>query len=130
MQYTHQLTLRLSQTDAAGLVFYGRLFDLTQECLEVGLEKVGMPLAAIFRDGEYLLPVVHAEADYQSPLRLGDAIECRCNLEPHDHSVHLRVVLTVGGRLSARCHVVHAVLDPRSGRSAGVPDDLRDALSV
>ena len=128
MTFIHHVTVRLFHTDAATVIFYGRLFDITQECFEMGLLKAGFPLGGMLRQRDYLLPVVHAEVDFRAPMRVGDQLECRCSLTPGGRSVRLDVEIHNGEEIAASAAVVHAAIDLVSGRSITVPLQLRTAL--
>ncbi len=86
MDYTYKLRVKLFHTDAAGILFYGKIYEFTQETAEAFLEHIGFPLRAMF-DGSpdhgqpFLLPIVHSEADYLSPMTVGDQI-----------TVHLKIL--------------------------------------
>ena len=67
--YHYQTTIRLHQTDAAGVVFFSNLFVIAHDAYESFLES-HLPLNAILSDGVYIIPIVHAEADYLLPLAL------------------------------------------------------------
>ena len=71
----HSVTVRLHHTDAAGVLFYSRLFELVQEAFETAMETAGLPLGELLRDGGFRIPVVHAQADYRAPVRVGDVLE-------------------------------------------------------
>ncbi len=122
----HKVTVRLHHTDAAGVLFYGRLFELVQEALEEALGTGGLPLGELLRDGGFRLPVVHAEADYTAPVRAGDVLEVRLTFEAGDRS--LRVVadfVDPSGRKVAAARVVHAAVAAATGTAAPLPDAVR-----
>ncbi|MBL8992234.1 MAG: acyl-CoA thioesterase [Spirochaetia bacterium] len=100
MVFTHQIRVKLFHTDAAGILFYGRIYEFTQETAEAFLEHIGFPLRVMFNGGPdhghpFLLPIVHSEADYIAPMTVGDEI-----------TVHLKILkigqtsLTLGFELS------------------------------
>ncbi|RMG27958.1 MAG: acyl-CoA thioesterase, partial [Gammaproteobacteria bacterium] len=75
MEFTCRFRVGMAAVDAAGRIFFPELFRLAQECAEAFLESRGLVLADWMTDGTHLLPVVHAEADYLRPIRLGDRLE-------------------------------------------------------
>lgn len=79
MVFTHKIRVKLFHTDAAGILFYGKIYEFTQETAEAFLEHIGFPLRVMFNGGPdhghpFLLPIVHSEADYFSPMTVGDEI--------------------------------------------------------
>ena len=122
----HKVTVRLHHTDAAGVLFYGRLFELVQEALEEALAAGGLPLGELLLDGGLCLPVVHAEADYAAPVRVGDRLEVRLAFEAGDRSLRVGAEFAdATGRQVASTRVVHAAVDRATGRAVPLPDALR-----
>ena len=122
----HRVTVRLHHTDAAGVLFYGRLFELVQEAFEEALRAGGLPLADLLRDGGFRLPVVHAEADYAAPVRVGDSLDVRLSFEAGDRSLRVNAEIADGtGRPVGAARVVHAAVDPVMGTALPLPDAVR-----
>ncbi len=61
--------IRLRDTDATGVIYFTEQMRLALEVLEELFSLKDM------LEGSFLLPVVHAEADYFSPLRVGDEVD-------------------------------------------------------
>lgn len=120
--------ISLGDTDAAGVLFYARLFEIVQRAFEAFLAERGLPIDRCL-DAGILAPVVHAEADFRSPLRLGDAITVAASVESiGDSSVRMAyVVRSEDGSLAAEALVVHVCIGG-DGRSVPVPEALRRAL--
>jgi acyl-CoA thioesterase FadM len=75
--------------------------------------------------------VVHAEADYLSPVRPGDRIELRLSSLRVGHSsiTFEWVAAQESGTEAFRTRIVHACIDSDGGRSVPVPDAVRAALT-
>ncbi|MDE0222825.1 MAG: acyl-CoA thioesterase [Spirochaetaceae bacterium] len=122
----HRVTVRLHHTDAAGVLFYGRLFELVQEAFEEALRAGGLPLGKLLRDGGFRLPVVHAEADYTAPVRAGDLLEVRLTFAPGDRSLRVGAdFVDPAGRTVAAARVVHAAVSAATGTAVPLPDAVR-----
>ncbi len=122
----HRVTVRLHHTDAAGVLFYGRLFELVQEAFEEALRAGGLPLADLLRGGGFGLRVVHAEADYAAPVRVGDSLDVRLSFEAGDRSLRVNAEIADGaGRTVGAAHVVHAAVDWATGAAVPLPDAVR-----
>ena len=76
--FRYPTTLNLRDTDSAGVAFFASYFAIAHNAYEAFLQSHGAQL----RDwlGEVHLPIVHSNADYQAPVRLGDSfdIELTC----------------------------------------------------
>jgi YbgC/YbaW family acyl-CoA thioester hydrolase len=129
MGTTINLIISLGDTDAAGVLFYPRLFELAQRAFEHHCTVAGFPITRFFKEG-VLAPVVHVEADYRAPLRLGDTITIETSVEGiGDTSFRMAYVFRrEEGTLAGEALVVHACLG-RDGKSVPVPGTLREAFS-
>ena len=76
------------------------------------------------------MPLVHAEADYHRPLKMGDRIAISMTVEKlGQSSVTFRFVLRgEGGEKRATARLVHAFVNLSDFTKRGVPETLRNAL--
>jgi len=128
--HTFETVIRLQHTDAAGVIFYARLFDLAHLAFEDLLDGLGHPLPQDLPNATLILPIVRAQADYRGALRLGDALRIDVDVaEVRSRSFSLAYRFTkADGSTAATCATVHAAVDRASGTSAQLPEDLATAL--
>lgn len=75
MPFTYERTIRLSDTDAAGVVFFPSYLAICHEAYEAALASMGVDLKGFFSAADGLsVPVAKSEADYLRPLFAGDRI--------------------------------------------------------
>ncbi|MCO5062076.1 MAG: acyl-CoA thioesterase [Kiritimatiellae bacterium] len=79
--FTYTTTIRLHDTDAAGVIYFATQFRLAHEAYEAFMAESGTSLSALLKKGSFALPIVHAEANYSSPLRLGDTVTIKLRLQ-------------------------------------------------
>lgn len=130
MEFSREITIRLYDTDASGLIFFGAQFRIAHEVYEEFAAHLGLPLAAVLREGKLLLPIVHAEADYAAPLAVGDRVSVRvavARIGEHSVTVRYRLVLA-DGREAGKVTLVHATIDAVTRLPVAVPEKLRAAL--
>ena len=129
--YTYQTTIRLHHTDAAGVVFFSNLFVIAHDAYESFLES-HMPLSTLLTDGTYIIPIVHAEADYLLPLPLSETIRVELSLEQTGtSSFNLGYVIKNSKMETAvRLKTIHAVQLKDGRKSIPIPEPLRDALET
>lgn len=72
--FTHVSSVRFQDVDAAGVVFFARIFDYFHDAYVAYLAKHGLPLDRVLTSADWGLPIRHAEADYFHPMRFGDEI--------------------------------------------------------
>ena len=123
--HTYETVLRLGQTDSAGIAYYASVFDIIHECYESFLD-----IAAILKEGKYLIPIVHAEADYRAVMELSDRITVEMSLEGTGRSSFTLVyrLTSQRGEVTAEAKTVHSVVDSNSGKSIEIPDSIRDRI--
>lgn len=128
--FNHPTVIQLHHTDAAGILFFGHLFMLAHDAYQAAMAALGLDLRRILDDGAYLLPIVHAEADFKAPLRVGDAIDIRVRVERLGRGSFTLVYDFVQGTgdVAATARTVHAAMAPE-GVAMALPDELRAALA-
>jgi 1,4-dihydroxy-2-naphthoyl-CoA hydrolase len=125
--FQHSFTVRLSQTDAGGVVYFAEYFNIAHQCYEAFLDTV-WPVDRGIEAG-ILMPIVHAEADYQAPLRVSQ--RGTVTLVPREirrSSYTLGYTIRGEGASAAvTVQTVHAVVDLH-WKSQRIPEPLAQAL--
>ena len=119
----------LGDVDAAGVIFHARLFDAAQRGLERFLEERGFPVARLCSEGPRT-PIVRAEADFRTAIRLGDRLVVASSAaEVGVASFRMKhLFLRADGSEAARVEIVHVAIDAQ-GRSIPLPDAFRAAIA-
>jgi len=123
LMHTYKKTLRLHQTDSAGIAYFGSVFVLIHECYESFLD-----IAAILEEGKYLVPIVHAEADYRAMIKLSDKITVEMGLGDTGRSSYTLVYRLTNqrGEVVAEAKTIHSVVDRKTGKPIEMPTSIRD----
>lgn len=126
----YETTIRLRHTDAAGVVFFARFFELAHRAFEGLLDHVGHPLPEDLAGASVAYPIVHASADYRAPLRLGHRVRVEVDvLDVRERSFRLGYRFTTpDGALVATALTVHAAVGRALREKAALPAALADAL--
>jgi 1,4-dihydroxy-2-naphthoyl-CoA hydrolase len=130
MAFQYETTIKLYDTDAAGLLFFGHQLRIVHDAYQAFMEASGFNFGEIFRQGEILVPIVHAEADYLEPLAVGDVLTIMMSatrISEHSFTLNYdlkRTDLTSVGRVQT----VHVTVDRASGEKTVLPALLREAL--
>lgn len=74
MPFVHHRTVRLSDTDAAGVVYFARTLSICHEAYEEALAAAGVSLPDLLGASGIVVPISRSEADYKRPLRPGDKL--------------------------------------------------------
>ncbi|MBX2797395.1 MAG: acyl-CoA thioesterase [Myxococcales bacterium] len=134
MGYRFDTTVRFSQVDGASILYFSRAHEICHEAFEAFLAHLGQPLHDRISTGEWMLPIVHAEVDFASPMRLGDRLTVEVAVQRYGTtSVTVRFRLFgEDGALRAVARHVHVAVRtgtmqpiplPRPVREWGVADD-------
>ena len=124
-------TIGLHDTDAAGLIFSANIFRICQIADEALLKEIGFSVATLFSGRRTLgLPIVHLEADFQKPLRIGDEVEIRvrvAHLGRTSCRLEYEFVNAVGERCATAANV-HVCVDPQTYQTIEMPPAFRAAI--
>lgn len=130
MEFRHEITVRLYDTDAAGYLFFGAQFRLAHEALEEFMAHLGLSVGDCIRNREFLFPVVHAEADYSAPLAVGDRVLARvtvARVKGRSFALRFRFCLP-DGRETGVVELVQVAVDAGTRAAIPIPAPMRAAL--
>ena len=130
-QYRYSIRIPFQDIDAAGVVFFAHLFRYAHEAYEGFMTDIGHSLVDVIATGRYLLPLVHADADYRQPIRHGETITIDLavkKLGESSFTLHY-LCFDAEGNISAEVETVHVVMHPENKRPMPVPRPLSEALS-
>jgi 1,4-dihydroxy-2-naphthoyl-CoA hydrolase len=74
MVFSLTRTIRFSNTDAAGVVYFANVLSICHEAYEDSLKSFGLDLKAFFTQPEVAYPIVSASIDFKRPMYCGDEI--------------------------------------------------------
>jgi len=123
--------VRWSDTDRAGIIYYGqflRFFEIAETEL---FRKVGLPYSELFDRFDIWLPRVQIHFDFRKPLVLDDLIEVSAYVGSFGtRSLTLRFEVTKKGEMDlvANGHVVLACVSRSTFKAVPVPDEITEAL--
>lgn len=130
-RFTIEEHVRWSDTDRAGIIYYGqflRFFEIAETEL---FRAVGLPYSEVFDRFDIWLPRVQIHFDFRKPLVLDDPIEVSAYVGRFGNkSLTLRFEVNKKGEtdLVAEGHVVLACVSRSSFKSVLVPTEIVEAL--
>ena len=128
MPFVYERTVRLADTDAAGVVFFARTLAICHEAYEASLAAAGVELNDLLGANGIVVPISRSEADYKRPLRPGDKL--RVSVTPElisPNSFALRFEVTKLGppaKLAAAVRTEHVCTAPAKRERAPLPPAL------
>ncbi|MCR4337050.1 MAG: acyl-CoA thioesterase [Candidatus Omnitrophica bacterium] len=130
IMYTYSTKIKLHETDAAGLLFFSHQLKLMHDAYESLLEKIGFGFADLIRKKPYFLPIVHAEADYDAPLFVGDVITIGVTVE-RIGKTSFTFAYTITDQKKRRVgagKTVHVTMNKKTRNKISLPAELRTAI--
>ena len=131
-RFTIEEHVRWSDTDRAGIIYYGqflRFFEIAETEL---FRSVGLPYSVVFDQFDIWLPRVQIHFDFRKPLVLDDLIEVSAFVgRVGNKSLTLRFEVTkkLSNEIAAEGHVVLACVSRSTFKSVPVPSEIIEALT-
>lgn len=128
--FTYKTTIKLHETDAAGLLFFSQQFKLIHDAYEELLDSRGIGFPVMLREKSYFLPIVHAESDYKKPLFVGDRLTIEVivsHIGETSFSFSYRL-LKNSKILVGTAKTVHVTISKKTGKKIPLPKEMRKAL--
>ncbi len=123
-----QRTVLLSDIDATGVIYFSRVFEYAQQAFELFLSK-HINLPEMIEKKQVLLPIVHAEADYTLPIRVGDQLGIKIELIAQgESSFTLGFEFLLKEKKAAQAKIIHAYLNPQLGKAQPLSDEIKALL--
>jgi len=128
--FEYQTTIQLHNTDAAGIMFFANYFKLAHDAYEAFLESIGFSIRDMLDKLDFLLVIVHAEADFKVPYRLGEQINITIYLEKVSNSslVFQYDFLNSNQEKTGYAKTVHVSINKKTNQKQILPESLRLAL--
>lgn len=133
--YSVKRTVKLQDIDAAGIVFFPKFLEYCHDAYFDFLMQNGIDLPVSIASGDYILPLVHAEADFSLPLRFGDEITvCIDNAELSTSSYRVNYSVHKNddaGTVCCTAQTVHAAINRKTFKPLKrVPEEIVSVLKM
>ena len=127
--YTYETKIYLRDTDATGVLFFAEQLRIAIEGFESFLMHSDASLRKILESNQYLMPIVHTEADYFSPLKVGDQIKVVVRLgKLGTSSFTIQYHIYLNEEEKGRVSTVHVTVDKKTFTKVPLPESLIDLL--
>lgn len=126
--YRIKTSIQLRDTDATGVLYFTEQQRLALMTFEEYMKSKGFSLNDML-NGDFLMPIVHAEADYSSSLEVGDEIEILLEVERiGEKSFTLKYTFYKDGAVAGSVKIVHVPMDRATRQSIPIPKKLLELL--
>lgn len=129
--YKTQIKVNFYDCDPAGILFYANLFRYAHTAYEEMLETFKLA-KNFFQDKEYVMPLIHAEANYIKTFNIHEKLEIEVNISQlRESSFELKFkFFDIEHILKAEAKTVHVFVKKEGYEKVPLPKDLRDKLNA
>ena len=126
MSFFYNRTIYLSDTDAAGVIYFANALKICHEAYEAWLIEIGVSLPKMLAEKTIAIPIVHADIDFLRPIFCGDRLQI--NLEPkliqdHEFLIHYQVFKRESlNKPLAIAKTKHVCINPQTRNRISLPD--------
>lgn len=130
MEFIAKNSVRMHDTDMAGLLYFARQFRFAHDALEDFFEsETGINFDHVFSKEKFVFVIVHCEADYFAPLKVGDKLNVHISVEKiGNSSFTLFYKIFRDKTLIGTVKTVHVSLNSETKEKIPVPEVLRKSL--
>ncbi|MBD2579195.1 thioesterase family protein [Oscillatoria sp. FACHB-1406] len=130
MAFFYSRTVRLADTDAAGVIYFANVLNICHEAYEQALIVAEIALGTMILDFGVALPIAHSACDFLQPIAWGDILQVSVALrELRDRSFELAYEVRLSSeRLAANAITRHVCICAQTRRKQALPDAIAQAL--
>jgi 1,4-dihydroxy-2-naphthoyl-CoA hydrolase len=128
--FKQRLCVRMYDTDAAGILYFGSQFRFAHDTFEGLMVKEGFTFHQLFTKEDFIFVIAHAESDYLAPMHVGDVIDVTAVVS-HIGTTSFEISYTIhkeDGQLTGKSKTVHVCLDKKARTKRPLPDSIREKL--
>ena len=127
--YSYKRIIRVQDTDATGVLYFANQLQIGLEAFEDFLCTQGFSIGEMIKKRHYLLPIVHAEADFFAPIHVSDALELTLTFPRVGTTsfTHASEVFRQGEKVGT-VEIVHVVYCPEKEKGIPIPRELENKI--
>lgn len=130
MPFTRDITLRFSQLDPAGILFFGEVFTICSGIYEDFIQFQGFEWGEWFQNATIASPVRHVNAEYLLPLEGGHVYAVSVEIAAlGTSSFEVEYVFQRQGFTHCRVRIVHVFIERETRTKIPIPDPVRAAFT-
>ena len=127
--FSYHRVIRVKDTDITGFIYFANQLQIALEAFEELLRVSSYSLKEMISGSDYLLPIVHTEADFFSPISVGDEIQVKLKFNKiGSTSFSYLAELNKGSIEVGRVTIVHVVYSKSEKKSVPIPNELMNIL--
>lgn len=123
--FTFSKKIDFFDCDPAGIMFYGRIFELCHSAYEAMIESFNLS-EDYWTNDKFVVPIIHSEASYHKPLSYRDTAEIKIMVTQLKSS-SFELSYTVFNSKKEKTHVVktvHVFVDKLNWKKCAMPEEI------
>jgi len=122
--------IAFSETDPGGILFFAEFLKIAHITYERFFSSLELT-RNYFLDDKYILPIVHTNADYISPVKFGDELVCEVMVgNLGTTSFELNYILKNENKIAAKIQTKHVVVLKEEFNKTNIPKELLEQLRL
>lgn len=134
MPFTHNRTVRFSDTDAAGVVYFANVLSICHEAYESSLAASGINLKSFFNNPTAAIPIIHASMDFLRPMFCGDQLRIHLTpqqLDDYKFDIDYQIfAVSSSEQLLAKAMTKHLCIEPMTRTKTQLPEAILEWLKL
>lgn len=128
--FTTKVRVYFYDADPAGIIFYANIFRFAHVAFEDFIRSQVIERDYFF-DRDYALPVLHTEADYSRPIKVGDELRAEVFISQlRKSSFEVCCRFYQNDQFAASTKTVHVCVSMKKFEKIELPDDLKKILTA
>ncbi len=116
-------TVRLSETDATGIIYFTNLLKFTCEAFEAYLQKILDQAGKTFANSRIALPIIDVKGTFLAQITAGDHINITIKeIEQKRTSVVVIAEICKNETVVAKTKIVHVAIDKETGKKVSIDE--------
>lgn len=130
MYFETRNLVRMHDTDMAGILYFPRIYRFVNDGLEDFMESEGYGFIKVLQSSKFLTVMVHCEADYYSPLKVGDELQMHIAVQSIGSSSFTLVyeIYKTDHTHAGHAQTTFTVIDRESKQKVPIPDTFKSML--
>jgi len=122
--FSTRYKIAFCETDPGGILFFAEFLKIAHITYERFFESLNLK-KNYFLDNKYILPIVHTDADYISPVKFGDELLCQVSVgRIGKTSFELNYTLINKKKRAAKITTKHVAVLKKEFKKRPIPKDL------
>ena len=131
MPFSYTRTVRLQDTDAAGVVYFANVLPMCHEAYEESLAASSINFKSFFSTPSVAIPIVHASVDFLRPMFCGDQIIIHLTpkvVSENTFEINYKIVSVEVEQLLANALTKHICIDSINRTRKEIPAGIMEWL--